>query len=232
MRGRANPGKIHAVHVFDEEDGMWIADIDDGWCVQDRIVDRADLQLDTTCVADFLSEWNFVPFQAGCAHVDRNVAIRCAAAPGHGAEGFDYDFGLAGFVQHEGGNTASGIAAGFHLAAVCVPDAHKAVAPISGALNQDKLVAADAGFAIGDGAHGLGAKVGIMRAHVYHDKIIAEAIHLAKVYAARIAHNGRYMAISTLNASFSVVLVNGVWGRRNVFEWKRCCHWQKRSRIY
>ena len=56
---------------------------------------------------------------------------------------------IAGLAALEQGDAAGGVAAGLDLAAVGVADAHPDVGDVGG-LEQDQLVAADAGAAVGD----------------------------------------------------------------------------------
>ena len=71
LEHRADPGEVVGIHVLDPEDRVRIADIDHRGGVKDRLVDRADLQLDRAGVAEFLGERDLVPAKARRPHVDR-----------------------------------------------------------------------------------------------------------------------------------------------------------------
>ena len=83
---------------------------------------------------------------------------------------------LAAFQQ---GDAAAGIAAGLDLAAVGIPDPHADVGRLRG-LEQDHLVAADAGAAVGDRPARARVHLDRRLAGVENDEVVAEAVHLAE----------------------------------------------------
>ena len=86
------------------------------------------------------------------------------------------DRGAAALEQHD---AARGVAAGLDLAAVGVPDPHAQVGDV-GRLEQDHLVAADAGAPVGDRARPRLVHRHRAFARVEDDEIVAEAMHLVE----------------------------------------------------
>ena len=72
---RAEPGEIVGIDVVDPEDRVRIAHVHRRRRMQDRLVDRPDLQFDGAGVAEFLGQRNLVPGEARRAHVDREHAV-------------------------------------------------------------------------------------------------------------------------------------------------------------
>src|SRR5258705_145480 len=70
LQHRADPAEIVGIDVVDPEHRMRVAHVHGRWRVQDRLVDRPDLQLDGASVAKLLGERNLVPGKARLAHVD------------------------------------------------------------------------------------------------------------------------------------------------------------------
>src|SRR5437868_3404893 len=87
---------------------------------------------------------------AAGARVDRATAGRQPLRVEKAGNGFDANALLAGLVGHEARDTARAVAAGLGLAAVGIEDAHEYLrGGIARRLDQDQLVAADAGPAVG-----------------------------------------------------------------------------------
>ena len=94
-----------------------------------------------------IGERDLVPSEAGRAHVDRGRLVA-------GRAGDDPALGLdRACPAEQQRDAARGIAAGLDLAAVGVADAHPDVGRV-GRLEQDELVAADPGAAVGESARG------------------------------------------------------------------------------
>ena len=61
----------------EEEDLLqWIADIDGARTMQDRIIDRTDLQFNHAGVAKLLCQRDLVPLKSWRAHIDRDRTLR------------------------------------------------------------------------------------------------------------------------------------------------------------
>ena len=120
-----------------------------------------------------VGERDLVPVEARRAHVDRRAGAVGAAPMRPPA------VSIVTLAACEQGDAARGIAAGFDLAAVGVPDAHADVGDV-GRLEQDQLVAADAGAPVGDGARLRRVDRERALARVEDDEVVAEAVHLAK----------------------------------------------------
>src|SRR5712671_2102811 len=96
--------------------------------MQDRVVDRADLQFDGARVGKFLSERNLVPGKPRLAHIDRrderSLTLPAIDETGLGLEGERL---LAGFLEQEIGEAAHAVAAGSRFRTVVVIDANVSV---------------------------------------------------------------------------------------------------------
>ena len=132
-------------------------------------------------VVDRLGERDFVPSEAGRAHVDGNAAIVIDGRGEHPALGLDANIGRPALGGDERGHAARGIAAGADLAAIGIPDAHEHVGFARG-LERDDLVATDALLAVGDGADRVSRKRERSCAGIEHDEVVAEPVHLAELY--------------------------------------------------
>ena len=125
---RAYLAEIIGIDIVDPEHRMRIAHVDHGRRMQDRLVDRSDLQLDGAGIAEFLRQRDFVPGKTRHAHVDgrdqRRFALPAVQEPGAGLED---QRALAGFLEHQLGDAAHAVAAGAGFGTVIVVDAHKAV---------------------------------------------------------------------------------------------------------
>src|SRR5207248_7596895 len=87
---------------------------------------------------------------------------------------------------------AGAVAAGLGLAAIGIEDAHShSRRGVARRLDQDQLVAANAGTPVGDGARRLGIDRDGVMALVQHDEVVAEPMHLAE---ADLRHAAAYMA--------------------------------------
>ena len=88
---------------------------------------------------------------------------------------------LAGLAMEQIGDAARGIAAGLGRAAICIADAHQDLGRgMARRLQQDDLIASDAGPPIRQPAYGCGAERDRTATKVEHDKIVAEPMHFVK----------------------------------------------------
>ena len=131
-----------------------------------------------------------MPFEPGLAHVDGHAGL---AVGGEGLQeaGIGFDRGAIDvlFLHHQPADAAGRIAAGIHLAAVAVVDAHEGIDVHRRGLDDDHLVEADAGAAVADrGDLGLGEAHGLL-ARIENDEVVAEPVHLDEGDFAR-AHCG------------------------------------------
>ena len=69
------PAKIINCDVLDPKHGMRIADVHNRRRVQDRIVDRSDLQFDAPCIVKGLGKWNLIPSEPRLAHIDCDAVL-------------------------------------------------------------------------------------------------------------------------------------------------------------
>src|SRR5580693_8680163 len=90
------------------------------------------------------------------------------------------------------GDTARGISAGLGRAAICIADAHQDLGRrMARRLEQDDLIASDAGPPIRQPECGSGVERDRAAAKIKHDKIVAEPVHFEK---RDLAHRAAYMA--------------------------------------
>src|SRR5207302_1230337 len=126
-------------------------------------------------------ERDVAPAGARRTHIDRHAAVRQQLGRQQPGDGFNGYMSVAGFFRDQPGDAAAGVAAGLGLAAVGVEDAHQQPRrPIARWVDQDHLVAADAGAAIGQSARRRGVNRDRMPTPVEHDKVVAETVHLAE----------------------------------------------------
>ncbi len=117
--------------------------------------------------------------------VTRAVVIDGSAE--HAALRLDADRRLPALGGNERRHAARRIAASRHLAAIGIPDAHEHVG-LTRRLERDELIAADALFPVGDGAHRVRLEGKRARPRVEHDKVVAEPVHLAEAYCRGAGH--------------------------------------------
>mgnify|MGYP001066926075 CR=1 FL=1 len=132
---------------------------------------------------DLVRKRKIPPVAADGAEFDAHIHGACAATRQHAAFRFEDERILAGFFHQQMGNAARGIAAGRHLAAVDVEDAHaceRAGRRCLGrrAFDGQKLVAADPHLRIAD-PDDVGAREGAaIGPPVEDDEMVAQAVHL------------------------------------------------------
>jgi len=162
--------------VIHEEDDVRVAHRDGAGRVQNRRVDRADLQLDAPGVHG-LVERDLLPVQTRRAHVDGDTATGRAACGGRSAEGVDRHLILAARLQQHPADAAQGVAAGLDHAAVGVPHPHEGVGGRRG-FQRDQLVAALARLPVGDGARLVGRRGERRLQCIDDDEVVAGTVHL------------------------------------------------------
>src|SRR5437762_10921883 len=109
------------------------------------------------------------------------------------------------------GDAAGGVAASLGLAAVRVVDAHQNLGRgVARRLEQNDLIAADAGPPIRQPACGCGAERDRAAAKIEHDKIVAEPVHFE---TRDLAHRAAYMAAGS---ALSNAAETGRWTGRAV----------------
>ena len=163
--------------------------------MQDRLVDRPDLQFDPARVAEFLRQRDLVPGEARLAHIDGEEAGRlrlpAIQQAGLGLEGKRV---LAGFLEQQRGDAAHAVAAGAHLRAVVVVDADKGIgAGRARRMERHQLVVGGGGRLRG-GARFLGGDGRLRAAHIHHHDLVAETVHADERLVGERAHGEAYMA--------------------------------------
>ena len=104
------------------------------------------------------------------------------------------------FLRHdEGRHTARGVAAGLHLAAIRIADAHEDVGPGPlGRFHDDQLVAADTLAAVGDRPGALRIQHEGLLPGIDDDEVVAQSVHLDE--SATVRHL-LYSGVPLLNAA-------------------------------
>ena len=109
------------------------------------------------------------------------------------------------------GDAAAGVAASPGLAAIGIADAHQNLGRgVARRLEQNDLIASDAGPPIREPACGCGAERDRAAAKIEHDKIVAEPVHFEK---RDLAHRAAYMAAGS---ALSNAAETGRWTGRAV----------------
>ncbi len=189
LEHRSDLPEIVAVDIIHPEDRMRIAHADGAGRVQDRIVDRPDLQLDRAGVLERLGERDFVPGEARLAHVhrrnERSIALPAIEQTGRGLEG---QRALAGLLEDELGHAAHAVAARTSFGAVVVVDADERLgAGRARRVQGHELVVGGTGRLCR--RMGLGrADQALFAAHVHHHDLVAEAVHLGEGMVGEHAH--------------------------------------------
>ena len=134
-----------------------------------------------------------LPAQAGLAHVHAHQPLAGAGRDELAGLGFhDHPVG-PGRLHQQPAHAARAVAAGADFLAVGVPEPHAGVDALAGGrrFERDELVAADAGVAVGDRAHLVGARRKRRAAGLDHDEVVAEPVHLQKWTAHGRGHIGQ-----------------------------------------
>ena len=188
-----NLGEVVGVDVVDPEDRVRIAHVDHRRRMQDRLVDRPDLQFDGAGVAEFLGQRNLVPAEARLAHVDGEQAARALPGIEQPAVVSNAERALAGLLRQQRGDAAHAVAAGAGFGAVVVVDADEGFG--AGRARRIKRHQLIVGRALGGAAAraSSGAIAPAARAHVDHDDLVAETVHLHEGPVGERAHGHRLL---------------------------------------
>ena len=181
--------EIVGVDIVDPEDRVRVAHAGDRGRMQDRIVDRADLQFDVAGVAEFLGERNVLPAEFRRTHVHREQVRRrplpAVDEPGAGLEGQRrLARGGEGLPRH----AAHAVAAGVRLRAVVVIDADEGFgAGHARRLQHHELVVGHAlrrGHRLRFGRRDRAGRI----AQVDDDDLVADAVHFREAVIVQNAH--------------------------------------------
>src|SRR5262245_2882425 len=98
FEARSDPDEVVSTHISDEEQAVWIADIDHRRQTERRILDR--FERDRVRIVEGLGERDLVPGEAGRAHVDGDAAVviidGCADHPALGLDADTWHTALIG----------------------------------------------------------------------------------------------------------------------------------------
>ncbi len=161
----------------------------------DRIVDRADLQLDPPGVGERLGQGDLVPGEPRPAHIHGEGPLRRRGAPPSrprpGLQDEPAALGRPGHgrvVEHRVGDAARAAAAGARFRAVGVVDAHERVrARAHGIVQDHQLIEGRAGI-LRDRPRLLGLHLRGGAAQIQHHDRVAGAVHLQEASVGECAH--------------------------------------------
>ena len=143
----AEGGEIDGLGIVDEEHRVRVAHVDGGGAVE-----RAGRDIEPQRVLG-ARQRNVSPVEAGLAHVDGDGVRVADLGLEDAGQGLDAGRRAGRGAGQDGGDAACGVAAGADLGAVGVVDAHEGIGGgVPGGLDDDHLVAAHAGVAIGERA--------------------------------------------------------------------------------
>ena len=156
--------------------------------MEHRFVDWANLQFDGTRVAEFLRQWNLVPFEARRPHVHGEHAIGALPAIENAGGRFKSERVLAALLGHEIGDAAHAVSAGTRFRAVIVIDANESVgARRARRIERHQLIIrrparprCRAGF--------VRLYFAAARAQIDDDDLVADAVHLHEGLIGECAH--------------------------------------------
>ena len=188
LQQRPEAAEVVGLDVVDPEDRVRIAHVDDRRRMQDRSVDRTDLQFDGAGVAELLRQRNLVPLEARRTHVDgveTAVDLPAIQETGLGLEG---ERVLAALVRYDRGDAAHAVAAGAGLRAVIVEDADEGVgAGRARRIERHQLVVRRA-RGRGGRARLLGRDRRRALTQINDDDLVADTVHLDERLVGERAH--------------------------------------------
>jgi hypothetical protein len=185
-------GQVIRIDVIDPEHRMRIAHAHDGGRMQDRIVDRPDLQFDRTGVAELFGEGNLVPGKTRRTHIDGEQPRRQRLpAIEHARIGFEGEFGLAGFIEQQRRHAAHTVAAGARVRSVIVENADARIgARDFRRIERHQLVKRRALRRRGRARFAARDRQRLVT-HVNDDDLVSDTVHLDEGMIGERAHNVR-----------------------------------------
>ena len=176
---RPETREIVGVDVVDPEDRVRIAHADGGWRMQQRRIDRPDLQLDVAGVAKLLGERNVLPAEFRRPHVDGvEVGRRPLPAVQRPRRGLESDRALACLFEQAAHDAAHAVAAGAGFRPVIIVDADEGLGAVEPRpLQHHKLVI---GHMRRHRARVFRRDLAGRIAQIDHDNLVADAIHLGE----------------------------------------------------
>src|SRR5580704_207327 len=121
----ADPCEIIGLDIIDPENRMRIAHVYGRGRMQNRRVDRTDLQFDLARVMEWLAERDFIPGKAWAAHIDGENRLGPAQAFEPRGGGLQNEPFARRSPRQDKGDAACPIAAGLGLRTVAVIDRHE-----------------------------------------------------------------------------------------------------------
>ena len=179
LQERSDLTELMSLDIIDPEDRVRVSHIDRRRRMEERPVDRADLQFDGAGIPKFLRKRDFLPGKARPAHIDRRserlVPLPAVQEAGFGLEG---QRGFASLVKQEICDATHAVAAGTRFGAVTVVNAYISVGTgCPRSMERHKLVAAHS-VRLRCCARLCGADRAGLPAQVDHYDLVAETVHL------------------------------------------------------
>src|SRR5581483_8284502 len=184
---RPEAAEIIGIDIIHPEDRMRVAHADRRGRMQQRRIDRPDLQLDIAGVAKFLGKRNILPAEFRRAHVD-SVEIGRRPLPAVQQAGLGLEGGctLPGRLEHAADHAAHAIAAGAGFGTIIVVDADERLGAVEARLLQHhQLVVRNMRC---NRTRLLGRHGRLAVAQVDDNDLIADAVHLGKGVIGKRAH--------------------------------------------
>jgi len=156
-----------------------------------RLCERADDQIDPIGIGGS-GERDFRPLGARQSHIDGDVPVGEDCGFEQPSQGLDPNLPVPRLPEQQVGDAAGGIPACLGLATIGIANPHHNTSlRMTRRLEQDQLVAADAGTPIGERRHILCPQRDGVASTIENDEIVPEPVHLEKRDP---AHRAAYMA--------------------------------------
>jgi hypothetical protein len=146
--------------------------------MQDRGIDRTDLQFDFARIMERLAERDFVPGKARTAHIDGENSLGPAQAFEPRGGGLQNEFFARRSPRQDKGDAAGPIAAGLGLRAIPVVDRHEGIGSSRARLVQYHELIESKAFAAGNRARFWPADGQARAAQIENGDLIADPIQL------------------------------------------------------
>ena len=184
---RPEARQIIGIDIIDPEDRMRIAHAHGRRRMQDRRVDRPDLQFNVAGVAKLFGKRNVLPSKLWRAHID-GVKLRRRTLPAvqQACRGFEGDRGLSSLLEQAAHHATHAVAAGVGFRTVIVEDPDERLgAGKARRLQHHQLVVGH--LACHRARVGRRHRAGPV-AQVHHDDLVADAVHLRVSVVGERAH--------------------------------------------
>src|SRR5262245_34369325 len=172
-------GEIIGCHVFDPEYGVRVANVGHRRLVQDRFIDRANLQFDRTRVGKSLRERNVTPAESRGPHIDADPLRAGHLDVETACPRLEYEGAPSRLFRFKPANATHAIAAGFGLRTVGIKDADVGLSSGAHGFEKHHHLVEVRQWLVGNGDYGRWAKIERSApAQVDDQDLVAETAHL------------------------------------------------------